>query len=142
MKVENFLKFPVRNYMERSGFRVWYEVPFMGKVIDLACLKSRRTTVSVEAKIRGFNEAIYQASVYRLWSDHSYVAVPLSARLAEEQQAMLRKEGIGLMRVSGGRTPHVVEEIRPKKNDALVTSRKRELIEVLVSSKGRGAGHA
>jgi len=142
MRFEKFLKFPIRSHMEQFGFRVWYEVRFMGKTIDVACFKAPRTTVSVEAKVRKLDDAIYQASVYRLWSDYSYIAIPRHASVTEENYNLLREEGIGLLRILGGRTPSVAEEVKPRKSKVLVTSRRRELIEVLLLLKRKGGVHA
>ncbi len=138
MKVEHSIKFPVRRFMERRGFHVWYEVDFMGKTIDLACFKFPRTTISVEAKIRNFDRAIYQASVYRLWSDYSYIALPRVGKVTDAHYDLLHREGLGLLRVRGGRDPTVVEEVRAVRNRNVVASRKHDLIETLASSKARG----
>lgn len=138
MRIEDSIKFPVRRFMEHKGFRVWYEVDFMGKTIDLACFKSPRTTTSIEAKIHNFDQAIYQASVYRLWSDYSYVALPRSAQVGEAHYDLIHREGLGLLRVQGGRKPTAEEEVRPRRNQNVVGSRKRDLIEKLASSKERG----
>src|SRR5207249_4538693 len=97
--------------------------------------KAPRTIVSVEAKIHGFDLAIYQASLYLIWSDYSYVAIPTAAVVSQERYDLLRRERLGLMRVNGGRRPSVTEDIRPRRSRQLLASRKRDLIKVLASTK-------
>ena len=66
------------------------------------------TTVSIEAKISDWKNGVIQAQRYLLFSDYSYLALPISnIKLVDED--LLKEAGIGLLSVNGNCLNEVIE---------------------------------
>lgn len=82
--------------------RVFAEVPFFGKHIDLLFGTSTLARLyAVETKLRDWRSAFKQAALNQLAAQHSYVAVPyrLATRLAERESSLFASYDVGLIAV-------------------------------------------
>ena len=86
------------------------EVPFEGRVIDLVFLASNGVISTVEAKLRDWRRALLQATINRLASDFSYVAVPSNHSSAIDLR-LFAQRGVGLLIVDG----RAIDEVRPRR---------------------------
>ena len=99
---------PVVAHFRRLGFRVFSEVPFFLRRLDLLCISTERPEiVAVEAKIRRWQEALDQARQCLTCADFVYVAMAVEhAHRAPSHP--FRELGIGLLAVDG-----YVEQVLP-----------------------------
>ena len=68
----------VAAHLEGSGYRVWAEVPFNGRIADLVAVKEDEV-VGVELKLRDFRQAHRQALAYQVGCHRTFVGLPLDS---------------------------------------------------------------
>ena len=89
----------VVSFLQGLDLHTETEVPLLTKRIDVVGF-GRSRLVAVELKIRNWQRALVQASMYQLCADEAYVALPqaLCMRLGSQPFQQL---GIGLLAVDG-----------------------------------------
>lgn len=106
--------------------RVFAEVPFFGKHIDLLFGTSTLARFyAVETKLRDWRSAFKQAALNQLAAQLSYVAVPdrLATRLAEKEACLFASYDVGLIAV--GESARIL--IRARRNGYFNTRYYRDL---------------
>lgn len=88
---------------------VAYEVPWLGRRVDLALLDSRGTTSAFELKLGGIQRVLEQASYNGLSFHRSWIVV--GSRPRQNALDWVRRLGLGLILV---RRPTVVLLARPR----------------------------
>lgn len=89
----------VVSFLEDLDLRTETEVPLLTKRIDVVGF-GRDRLVAVELKIRNWQRALVQASMYQLCADEAYVALPqsLCTRLGTQP---FQRLGVGVLAVDG-----------------------------------------
>ncbi|MCK6455311.1 MAG: hypothetical protein L6Q92_02085 [Phycisphaerae bacterium] len=106
--------------------RVFAEVPFFGKHIDLLFgTPTLARFYAVETKLSDWRSAFKQAALNQLAAQLSYVAVPskLATRLAEREAALFASYDVGLIAVDG--TARIL--IRARRNGYFIRRYYRDL---------------
>ncbi len=91
------LSVPVQEYLEGLGYKVYFEIPELQKVVDIVAVKENEI-VAVELKMGYCEKAFYQACTNTLFADKSYIAVKSKPRDENILKCKMRNVGILLVR--------------------------------------------
>lgn len=107
----------LRSWLERTGrlrqaTHLVYELPWLGRRVDLALINSRGTTTAFELKIGNIQRALEQATYNRSSFDRSWVVTgnyPQRNAIAWAEEL-----GVGILFVRGGKTTVVLPALQEK----------------------------
>ncbi|MDD5323440.1 MAG: hypothetical protein PHD43_23115 [Methylococcales bacterium] len=71
---------PVQLYLESKGYKVYFEVPFSCRVVDIVAIKES-SIIAIELKVGYCKKVLFQASRNLIFANQSYIAVGRSPRL-------------------------------------------------------------
>jgi len=95
--LESTLVERIERHFEGGPLKVFREVPFLHRRIDLVAFdESRDRVITIEAKIKNWRVAVRQAQICLLCSDEVYMAIPEES-LKRVNKALLTAQGIGLI---------------------------------------------
>ena len=99
---------PLVGHFRNRGFRVFGEVPFFLRRVDVLCISALGAEiVAVEAKMRKWQEALHQARQCLTCADFVYVALAIQ-HAHRAPRRPFKELGIGILSVDGH-----VEEVLP-----------------------------
>lgn len=131
---EQLLSAPVSKLLESHGFKVFTEVPYYRRSIDIVGVhQDHREVIAVELKVSVTTGVINQALKNQSISDHSYVAVAGMPKNTSINRC--EAEGIGLIAVTGSKEARYI--LRPKHRELLHYIRRRR-IEVAIGQMKSG----
>ena len=94
---ENELAIKFKKNIEKSGYEIIREVPFMSRCIDAVVIKNGKYR-SVEHKLHNWKKALEQARTHQIGADKSYICMPIPAmKFADNFIKNLKHRGIGLI---------------------------------------------
>jgi hypothetical protein len=94
--LEEDLRRPVAEFLQKDGMRVMHEVPINGRIADLVGVGE--VLIAVELKLTDWKTGLRQAMAYQLACERSYLCMPFHQALRVVYRAhYLEKEGIGLL---------------------------------------------
>ncbi len=102
---------PVQEYFERLGYRVYFEIPELQRVVDIVAVK-KDEVVAVELKMGYCKKALYQARINTLFADRSYIAVKSKPR--EENVLKCQKLNVGILLVRNNEIAILLEATKTK----------------------------
>jgi hypothetical protein len=92
------MRTPVKAWLSREGAIPVDEMPVCGKIPDVVGMKSGRIHIAVEMKLSNWRRALYQATLYTLFADRCYVAMPSTKEmLLTRNFENFRKWGVGVL---------------------------------------------
>lgn len=114
LRSEEGLRYPVRSFLERQGYRVRDEVRFNGRIADLVGARDGEV-VAVELKLDDWREALTQARAYQVGAPLSYVALPrpTACEVADRNRDAFAADGVGLVAVDPPGDVEVLVEAEP-----------------------------
>jgi hypothetical protein len=77
---EEDLRDPVRKWVMGRGLCPRDEVPRCGKVPDVIGLSGDNIVLAIEMKVSDWQRALYQATLYTMFANESYIAMPENKR--------------------------------------------------------------
>lgn len=100
LRSEEGLRYPVRSFLQRRGYRVQDEVRFNGRIADLVASRDDRV-VAVELKLEDWETALTQARAYQVGAPLAYVALPdpVAGEVVDRHEAAFVADGVGLLGV-------------------------------------------
>lgn len=111
---EKELAIKFKKYMEKLGYEVIEEVPFMSRCIDAVLVKNGKYR-SIEHKLKNWKKALEQARTHQIGADKSYICMPVPANgFTSEFILGLKRRNIGLIAFNKGKFNL---EIRARRNE-------------------------
>jgi len=107
----------LRVWLERTGrirqaTHLIYELPWLGRRVDLALINSRGTTTAFELKIGNIQRALEQATYNRSSFDRSWVVTGNHPR--KDAIVWAEQLGVGILFVRGGKTKVMLSPLQDK----------------------------
>ena len=102
---------------KKERYQVFYEVPFMSRIIDIVLIDYNRI-ITFELKLKSWKKAIEQMKEHRLGSDFLYLVMPntISKRTIKKIKPQLVNFGFGFMLWNDNKKS-IKEIIRAEQND-------------------------
>lgn len=130
VQTEKYLVNNIVSYLEKKGYLIALEVPFLSRSIDIVYRTKRGELIAIEAKMNYCKRAFNQAKYCLLGASRVYVCLP-ERRIAENIRQRFLNMGIGLIHAdkpSNGRK-HLKFVIKADKNKSVDKKCKRLLYE-------------
>jgi hypothetical protein len=115
---EEEMRIPIRDWLSQKGLLPVDELPIAGKIPDIVGIENGRISVAIEMKLTNWRRALYQATLYTMFADRSYIAMPENKKeLLSRNLQDIRKWGVDVLIVAENNS---VYELSPsiKKNSS------------------------
>ncbi len=128
-KCERDVEILVKDYFEKKlNFSCISQLVINGKIPDIIGYNNKNDTlISIEVKLSDWKKGFYQAFVYKIFVDYSFICMPSPcfSKIKSKVKNDIDKMGIGFLEISNSNNLIQIKKM-PKKNN-LNPNRRNEL---------------